>query len=105
MIPFVAGAAKFFPFLVSSVGFVLLSSEIIATSKRGSSCINMAIALKGILSLILLLVILSSSWLIAVLLDYYTGYGKPLKPHKRTNTAPFPNGKLENIFWFVQVRT
>ena len=65
----------------------------------------MAIALKGVLSLILLVVILASSWLVAVLLDYYTGHGKPLKPHKRTNAAPFPNGKLENIFWFVQVRT
>lgn len=66
---------------------------------------RMATAMKGLLSLILLLVILLSSWLVAVLLDYYTGHGKPLKPHKRTNSAPFPNGKLENIFWFVQVGT
>lgn len=61
------------------------------------------IGLRGVLSFILLLIILSVSWLIAVLLDYYTGHGISLKPHKRTNSAPFPNDKLENLFWFVQV--
>lgn len=64
---------------------------------------KMAIGLRGVLSFILLLIILSLSWLVAVLLDYYTGYGVSLKPHKRTNSAPFPNDKLENLFWFVQV--
>ncbi|XP_029197493.2 transmembrane protein 62-like [Acropora millepora] len=63
----------------------------------------MAIGLRGVLSFILLLIILSLSWLVAVLLDYYTGYGVSLKPHKRTNSAPFPNDKLENLFWFVQI--
>ncbi|XP_067032017.1 transmembrane protein 62-like [Acropora muricata] len=63
----------------------------------------MAIGMRGVLSFILLLIILSLSWLVAVLLDYYTGYGVSLKPHKRTNSAPFPNDKLENLFWFVQI--
>ena len=74
-------------------------------SSEASVCEKWATAMKGLLSLILLLVILLSSWLVAVLLDYYTGHGKPLKPHKRTNSAPFPSEKLENIFWFVQVGT
>ena len=64
---------------------------------------KMAVAMRCCLSFILILVILASSWLIAVLLDYYTGHGQPLKSHKRTNTAPFPNGKMENLFWFLQV--
>ena len=61
--------------------------------------------MKGVLSFIVLTVILLSSWLVAVLLEYYTGHGRPLKPHGNTNLAPFPSDKKENIFWFVQVRT
>ena len=79
--------------------------EITSTFKRGFSFINMVVGVKGLLSLIVLIVILLSSWLVAVLLEYYTGHGKPLKPHKNTNLAPFPSDKMENIFWFVQVRT
>ncbi|XP_020604380.1 transmembrane protein 62-like [Orbicella faveolata] len=63
----------------------------------------MVVGLKGVLSLIVLIVILLSSWLVAVLLEYYTGHGRPLKPHRNTNLAPFPSDKMENILWFVQV--
>ncbi|XP_078351578.1 transmembrane protein 62-like [Oculina patagonica] len=73
------------------------------TLKRGFSFINMVVGVKGLLSLIVLIVILLSSWLVAVLLEYYKGHGKPLKPHKNTNLAPFPSDKMENIFWFVQI--
>ena len=74
------------------------------TFERGFSCVNMVVGIKGFLSLIVLLVILSSSWFVAVLLDYYTGHGEPLTSHRNTNLAPFPSDKMENIFWFVQVR-
>lgn len=79
--------------------------EMTSSLERGFSFINMVVGVKGLLSLIVLIVILLSSWLVAVLLEYYTGHGKPLKPHKNTNLAPFPSDKMENIFWFVQVGT
>lgn len=66
---------------------------------------KMVVGVKGVLSVIVLIVILLSSWLVAVLLEYYTGHGRQLKPHRNTNLAPFPSDKMENIFWFVQVRT
>lgn len=63
----------------------------------------MVVGSRGCLSLIILVVILCSSWFVAVLLDYYTGHGQPLRQHRNTNSAPFPSDKMDNIFWFVQI--
>lgn len=64
----------------------------------------MAAALKGLISICIVVIILVSSWLIAVLINYYGGQGKELKFRKTAEEDSFPGEKLENIFWFMQVR-
>ena len=63
----------------------------------------MAAAVKGLISICVVIIILVSSWLIAVLINYYAGQGKELKVQKTTHLDPVPDDKLENIFWFMQV--
>lgn len=63
----------------------------------------MAAALKGLLSVCVVVIILVTSWLIAVLINYYGGQGKELKFRKTTDSDPFPDEKYDNLFWFMQV--
>ena len=63
----------------------------------------MAAVLQALLSICALLIILLTSWFVAVLLDYYEGNGRTIKPHQNSNSPPFPSDKMEKIFWFVQV--
>ena len=37
------------------------------------------------------------------MIDFYAGHGKSLTPHKLSDKPPFPGGKMENLFWIVQV--
>lgn len=63
----------------------------------------MAAVLKGLISICVVVIILVSSWLIAVLINYYGGQGKELKFRQTTDSDSFPDDKYENIFWFMQV--
>ena len=44
------------------------------------------------------------SWAVVIMVDYYSGKGKSLSPHKLSDKPPFPGGKMKNIFWLLQVR-
>ena len=35
--------------------------------------------------------------------EFYSGKGKNLTSHKLSDQPPFPGGKMNNIFWLVQV--
>ena len=63
----------------------------------------MAGSVQAVISFCALLLILLTSWLVAVLLDYYGGHGETVKLHQYTNSPPFPGEKMDKIFWFVQV--
>lgn len=43
------------------------------------------------------------SWAMIIMIEYYSGHGKELKPHKLSEKPPFPGGKMNNIFWLIQV--
>jgi hypothetical protein len=64
---------------------------------------KMAAAVKGLVSICIVALILATSWLIAVLINYYGGQGKGLSVHKNSDSGPYPGDRMDNIFWFIQV--